>query len=233
MDRFTHFGLRSDADEQLRRAVRDGFKRAGLTHTQLTQAMEWYRDRGQRMGPDPAKLTESFTEFAASKNWPAEHRDAAVSVYGTVRDHGPAAVIAPTSPEQDAATIARATELLRIDQAAYWRDVELRDANYEALERQERAGAPVEALVPGPTTPPPAATPPGRGVDQQRHDEIVGMMRDPSRSGEYWKSQAIQQEFRDVVTRLNGETPAGGSQVSVAPVQPSAPAPADASAVRI
>jgi hypothetical protein len=107
MDRFTHFGLRSDADEQLRRAVRDGFKRAGLSHAQLTQAMEWYRDCGQHMGPDPAKLTESFMEFAASKHWPPEHRDAAKSVYGTVRDYGPAALIAPTSPEQDAATIAR------------------------------------------------------------------------------------------------------------------------------
>jgi hypothetical protein len=123
MDHFTHFGLRSDADEQLRRAVREGFKRAGLSHAQLTQAMEWYRDRGQHMGPDPAKLTESFTEFTASKHWAPEHRAAALSVYGTVRDHGPAAVIAPTSPEQDAATIARAAELLRTDQAAYWRDV--------------------------------------------------------------------------------------------------------------
>jgi formylglycine-generating enzyme required for sulfatase activity len=30
MDRFIEFGLRSDADEQIRRAFRDGFKRAGL-----------------------------------------------------------------------------------------------------------------------------------------------------------------------------------------------------------
>jgi hypothetical protein len=44
MDRFTQFGLRGDADEQFRRAVRDGFKRAGLSHAQLTQAMDWYRD---------------------------------------------------------------------------------------------------------------------------------------------------------------------------------------------
>jgi hypothetical protein len=40
MDRYTQFGLRGDADEQIRRAVRDGFKRAGLSHAQLTQAME-------------------------------------------------------------------------------------------------------------------------------------------------------------------------------------------------
>jgi hypothetical protein len=158
-DRFTQFGLRSDADEQLRRAVRDGFRRAGLNHAQLTQAMEWYRDRGQHMSPDPAKLTESFTEFAASKHWPPEHRSAALSVYGAVRDQGPAAVIAPTSAEQDAATIARATELLRTDQAAYWRDVELQEANFEALQRRESAGAAVEAAVPGPTTPSPAPRP--------------------------------------------------------------------------
>jgi hypothetical protein len=34
----------------------------------------------------------------------------------------------PMCPEQDAATIARAAELLRTDQAAYSRDVELQDA---------------------------------------------------------------------------------------------------------
>jgi hypothetical protein len=187
------------------------------------------------MGPDPAKLTESFTEFTASKNWPAEHRAAAVSVYGTVRDHGPAAVIAPTSAEHDAATIARAAELLRTDQAAYWRDHELQEANYEALQRRDSAAAPAGASVPGltmpsPGTPPaPAAALPERGVDQQRHDEILGMMRDPSRSREYWKSETIQQEFRDVVTRLSGEGPAGSPQVPAATVQPSAPALADAS----
>jgi hypothetical protein len=40
--------------------------------------------------------------------------------------------------------------------------------------------------------------------------------------------QTIQQEFRDVVTRLSGEAPATSSQVPAAAVQPSAPAPADA-----
>jgi hypothetical protein len=40
MDRYTQFGLRGDADEQIRRAVRDGFKRAGLGSAQLTEALE-------------------------------------------------------------------------------------------------------------------------------------------------------------------------------------------------
>ena len=48
MDRYTQFGLRTDADEQFRRAFRDGFKRAGLSHAQLLEAMEWYRDHGHR-----------------------------------------------------------------------------------------------------------------------------------------------------------------------------------------
>jgi hypothetical protein len=87
MDRYTQFGLRGDADEQIRRAVRDGFKRAGLSGAQLTQAMEWYKDR-VRPGMDEAKLMESFAEFAAGKNWPDAQRDAAVSVYGAVRDQG-------------------------------------------------------------------------------------------------------------------------------------------------
>jgi hypothetical protein len=38
MDRYRNFGLRGDADEQFCRAVRDGFKRVGLSPAQLTQA---------------------------------------------------------------------------------------------------------------------------------------------------------------------------------------------------
>ncbi len=43
------------------------FKRAGLSHAQLLQAMEWYSDHGQRLGADPTKLTESFHEFARTR----------------------------------------------------------------------------------------------------------------------------------------------------------------------
>jgi len=228
MDRYTQFGLRGDADEQLRRAVRDGFKRAGLSPAQLTQAMEWYRDRGQHLGGDEAKLTESFAEFAASKRWPDAQRDAAVGVYGQVRDQGPAAVMSPApTAEEDAATLARAAELLRTDPAKYWKDAELQEAQYEALERQEGAkadpgepGAPAKPAAAQPS-PPPAAAPGattlagGAQADQARHDEIVAMMKDPARSREYWASPAIQQEFRDVLTRLNGE--AGGAQPGAAP----------------
>jgi hypothetical protein len=94
MDRYAQFGLRGDADEQIRRAVRDGFKRTGLSHAQMQQAMDWYRDQ-VRPGMDEAKLAESFNEFVAAKHWPEEQRDAAVSVYGQVRDQGPAAVMSP------------------------------------------------------------------------------------------------------------------------------------------
>ena len=69
MDRYTQFGLRGEADETLRRAVRDGFKRAGLGHAQLTQAMEWYRDH-VLPGVDGAKLGETFNDFARLKGWP-------------------------------------------------------------------------------------------------------------------------------------------------------------------
>jgi len=225
MDRYRQFGLRGDADEQLRRAVRDGFKRAGLSPAQLTQAMEWYRDRGQHLGGDEAKLTESFAEFAASKRWPEAQRDAAVGVYGQVRDQGPAAVMAPApTAEEDAATLARAAELLRTDPAKYWKDAELQEAQYEALERQEAAKAdpgtpPTPAAAP--PSPAPAAAAPGAATlaggaqaDQARHDEIVAMMKDPQRSKEYWASPAIQQEYRDVLSRLNGEV--GGAQPGAA-----------------
>ena len=211
MEHYTQFGLRGDTDEQFRRAARDGFKRAGLSATQLTAAMGWYRDHGHRLGGDQAKITESFSEFAAAKGWADQHRDAAMSVYGTIRDQGPAAIMAPTTAEADAATIARATELMRTDLAAYWRDAELQEAQYEALQRQGSATAPGEASMPAPATsalgapPAPVATPQERNVDQQRHDEIVAMMRDPVGARDYRGSSAVQEEFRGVLGRLGGE----------------------------
>ena len=63
-------------------------KGAGLTQAQLSQAMRRYRDHGRRLGGDAAKITESFAEFAAANGWPPERRDAAVSIYGQVRDQG-------------------------------------------------------------------------------------------------------------------------------------------------
>ena len=233
MDRYRQFGLRGDADEQIRRAVRDGFKRAGLSPAQLTQAMEWYRDRGQHLGGDEAKLAESFAEFAASKAWPHAQRDAAVGVYGQVRDQGPAAVMSPApSAEEDAATIARAEELLRTDPTKYWADAELQEAQYEAPRAAGDRAFPADRPAAAPGTIPAAAAP-DRTVDQARHDEIVAMMRDPERSRGYWASPAMQQEFRDVVTRL--EPAAGAEPPGAVPADPGsvvAPGPADGSTFR-
>jgi hypothetical protein len=148
MDRYSQFGLRGDEDDLFRRAVRDGFKRAGLGNDRLTQALEWFRD-SVRPGMDEAKLTESFNEFAASKGWPAEQLTAAVAVYGAVRDQGPAAVLAPApSPEEDVATIGRADELLRTNADAYWRDHDLHEAVLEARERQQAAPPPEPGIDP-------------------------------------------------------------------------------------
>jgi hypothetical protein len=58
---------------------------------------------------------------------------------------------APTA-EEDAATLARAAELLRTDPNAYWRDAELQEAQYEALKRQE--GAKAAAETPAEAAPP-------------------------------------------------------------------------------
>jgi hypothetical protein len=224
MDRYSQFGLRGDADEQLRRAVRDGFKRAGLSSTQLTQAMVWYKDH-VRPGMDEAKLAESFAEFAATKRWGAEQRDAAVSVYGQVRDQGPAAVMSPApSTEEDAATLARAHELLRTDPNAYWRDVELQETQFEALERQGTA---------------PTAEPPidhmeiERRVSQQHVDRFATMLREEPEK--YWRSAELQQQHRDAIAGTIREAPAG-EQPEAAPAdsgQATPPGPADGGAVRV
>jgi hypothetical protein len=187
MDRYTQFGLRGDADEQIRRAVRDGFKRAGLSSAQLIESLEWYRDHGQHLGGDPARLADSFSEFAASKGWQAEHQDAAVSVYGMIRDQGPDAVMSPApSAEEDAATIARASELLRTNPDAYWRDHELQEAQLEALERQEAAPPPEpdRAAVVDQIE---------RQIAQRDVDKFAEMLR--KEPGKYWSSPELQRQL--------------------------------------
>ena len=68
MHRYREFGLVSDADETLRRAFRDGLRRAGLSHEQFLDALAWYRDH-TRPGLDEAVLKEAFAEFAAQRQW--------------------------------------------------------------------------------------------------------------------------------------------------------------------
>ena len=47
MHRYREFGLMSEQDEVLRRAFRDGFKRAGLSFAQFLDALAWYRDHAR------------------------------------------------------------------------------------------------------------------------------------------------------------------------------------------
>ncbi len=51
MDRYTRLGLRSDADEKIRRGLRDAFARAGLSHEQFLD--------GGRVQRSPAALPAS------------------------------------------------------------------------------------------------------------------------------------------------------------------------------
>jgi hypothetical protein len=223
MDRYSQFGLRGDADEKLRRAVRDGFKAAGLTSAQVTQALEWYRDAGQHLGADPARLAESFGEFATAKGWQPEHLDAAVSVYDQIRDAGPDAVLATPTAEEDAATIARAAELLRTDPDAYWRDHELQEAQLEALERQQ-------------ATPPPepdraaVADQIERQIAQRDVDKFAEMLR--KEPAKYWASPELQRQHREAIAEATREAaqpvaqPAAAPSPSVPPAAaPAAPAP--------
>jgi hypothetical protein len=208
MDRYSQFGLRGDEDDLFRRAVRDGFKRAGLGNDRLTQALEWFRD-SVRPGMDQAQLAVSFNEFAASKGWPAEHLTAAVAVYGAVRDQGPAAVMSPApTSEEDVAMIARADELLRSNPEGYWRDHELQEAVLEARERQEAA---------------PAASPSvdtyaiERRIAEGDVDKFARMMREEP--GKYWGSPELQRQHHDAIEASLKEAPAS---------PPPAPVPAAA-----
>lgn len=195
MHRYREFGLISEQDEILRRAFRDGFKRAGLSFDQFLDALAWYRDHAQPTA-DETQLANAFTKFAADRGWPLEQRDGVLDLYRTIRDNGPAAVTQSLRPEEDRAILARADELLRRDAARYWGDIELQDAAFEARERLD-AVAPTEGT---------AGLPPKASPDRQRIEEIEALLRDPSGDGQrrYWSDAGLRTEYGQALARLHG-----------------------------
>jgi hypothetical protein len=201
MHRYREFGLVSEQDETLRRAFRDGFKRAGLSFAQFLDALAWYRDHA-RAGADEAQLADAFARFAEDRGWPTAQRDGALDLYRAIRDGGPDAAIEAPAAEADRATLARADDLLRTDPNRYWHDAELQDAVFEARERLSR---PVAAAGAGP--------PPEAGHrDRERIDEIEALLRDPSGDGQrrYWNDAGLRNDYAEALTRLNGEVEAAG-----------------------
>lgn len=192
MHRYREFGLVSERDEILRRAFRDGFRRAGLPFAQFLDALAWYRDHA-RPDADEAQLADAFAQFAADRGWPAEQQDGALDLYRAIRDNGPAAVLQAPLPDEDRATLARADELLRTDPARYWSDAELQDAVFEARERLDSPVAEAKA-----------AAPPGR--DRQRVEEIESLLRDPSGEGQrrYWSDAGLRTDYVEALGRLHG-----------------------------
>ncbi len=191
MHRYREFGLVSEQDEILRRAFRDGFRRAGLSFAQFLDALAWYRDHAQPEA-DEAQLADAFAQFAADHGWPAEQMDGALDLYRAIRDDGPIAVLHAPPPDEDRATLARADELLRSDPARYWSDAELQDAVFEARERLDRPAAEADA-----TAPP--------GTDRQRVAEIEALLRDPSGEGQrrYWSDAGLRTEYVQALGRLH------------------------------
>jgi hypothetical protein len=194
MHRYREFGLVSDADETLRRAFRDGLRRAGLSHEQFLDALAWYRDH-TRPDIDETALRETFAEFAAQRQWSPHLVEGALAVYETIRDDGADAVAEPPpSPDADRTTVSRGDEALRRDPASYWRDAALQDAVFEARER-------LEALS-GPGAAPPAAPNPAR----ERVREIEAMLHDSSGSGQrrYWSDPALREDYAKALADVHG-----------------------------
>jgi hypothetical protein len=205
MHRYREFGLASAEDEVLRRAFRDGFRRAGLSFAQFLDALAWYRDH-VRSDADEAQLTEAFAQFAADRRWPTDQCDGALDLYRAIRDNGPGAVLHAPPADADRATLARADELLRTDPGRYWGDAELQDAVFDARERlheSEQAGT----------------APPGedgrrdgqhdaRQHDRQRVAEIETLLHDPSGDGQrrYWNDAALRTGYAEALVRLHGNS---------------------------
>ncbi|SRR5579871_140992 len=196
MHRYREFGLVSEEDEVLRRAFRDGFKRAGLSFAQFIDALAWYRDHA-RPASDEAQLADAFAQFAAEKGWPTQQRDGVLDVYRAIRDNGPEAVMQPRPADEDRAVLAHADELLRSDPARYWGDVELQDAAFEAHERLN--GVP---SAPGSARPSEEIS-----RDQRRVEEIECLLRDPTGEGQrrYWTDAELRADYGQALARLHGE----------------------------
>jgi hypothetical protein len=192
MHRYREFGLASEQDEILRRAFRDGFRRAGLSFAQFLDALAWYRDHA-RPDAGEAQLADAFAQFAADHGWPAGQRDGALDLYRAIRDNGPAAALHAPPTDEDRATLARADELLRTDPARYWSDPELQDAVFEAHERLDRPVTEADATAP----------PDG---DRQRVEEIEALLRDPSGEGQrrYWSDAGLRTDYVQALGRLHG-----------------------------
>ena len=195
MHRYREFGLISEQDEVLRRAFRDGFKRAGLSFAQFLDALAWYRDHA-RPAADEAQLADAFAQFAADRGWPVEQRGGALDLYRAIRDDGPAAVMQALRPDEDRAILARADELLRSNPARYWSDIELQDAAFEARERLDGL-----ALAEDTVRPPQKVS-----QDRQRIDEIETLLRDPSGDGQrrYWTDAGLRTDYAGALAHLHG-----------------------------
>jgi hypothetical protein len=213
MHRYREFGLVSEQDEVLRRAFRDGFKRAGLSFAQFLDALAWYRDH-TRSAADEAQLADAFAQFTADRGWPAEQRDGALDLYRTIRDNGPGAVTQAPPPVEDRAILARAEELLRSDPARYWGDIELQDAAYEAHER-------LNDLAPKKGS----AEPPVKGSeDRLRIEEIEALLRDPRGDGQrrYWTDADLRADYAQALERLHGGMDdMAGQNAASSPAMPS------------
>lgn len=212
MHRYREFGLLSEQDEVLRRAFRDGFKRAGLPFARFLDTLEWYRDRA-RQGADESQLVDAFTQFASDRGWPAEQRDSVLDLYRTIRDNGPAAVMRAPRADEDHAIITRADELLRNDPARYWADIELQDAAFEARERLDD-----DTLAEGTAQPSPKAN-----QDRQRVEEIEALLRDPTGDGQrrYWSDAGLRADYAQALTRSHGSfDSADGESAASSPSTP-------------
>jgi hypothetical protein len=134
-------------------------------------------------------------------------------------------VLATPSAEDDAATIAKADELLRTNADAYWADQALQEAQLEALERQQ-------------ATPPPepdraaVADQIERQIAQRDVDKFAEMLR--KEPAKYWASPELQRQHRDAIAAATREEvpPQPVAQPAVAPSPPAA-APATPVPVKV
>jgi hypothetical protein len=213
MHRYREFGLMSEQDEILRRAFRDGFKRAGLSFAQFLDALAWYRDH-VRPDADEAQLADAFAQFAADKGWPADQRDGALDLYRAIRDDGPSTVMKSPPLDEDRATLARADELLRADPARYWGDAELQDAVFEARERLDRPDADAGAAAPQEQTQDLKQDRQHR--DRRRVAEIEALLHDPSGDGQrrYWNDAGLRTDYAQALASLHGGEAAADAETA-------------------
>jgi hypothetical protein len=197
---------KDEASNKLHQAFRHQAQRMGLSAREFEAATDWIDS--VRPGTSPEQLQRDFADFTSRRGWSEGHVQQMLSVYAGVSAFGADRYLPPSDAGSDARTIDRAKAMLRDNPNEYWKDVNLQQSYFEALERQ--TGRENDAAA---AAPPPQPT----QADIDTIGAAEAMMR--SDPGRYYNSD-MSDRYRQAIGNVVGDTSPS------TPDAPTGPAPA-------